>query len=248
MVDKAIFVSSGGTDALMRRMEVLTNNLANATTPGFRADFTTSKQTKAGSGVKSSRLYSSVGSTWSDFSHGPVTATGRDLDVAISGEGMLAVQSRNGKEGYTRAGNLHVRNGFLVTGAGHLVLGIAGGVIPVPEDAVQLKIAEDGSVSVKIRGGSTESIVGRMKLVNPEIHELDKGDDGLLYPKGNGSSFRMNEKVRLMSGALEGSNVNTVKALTDLVELSRQFEMQSRLMKSVQENAEKANQVMSLPV
>lgn len=125
-------------------------------------------------------------------------------------------------------------------------LGSGGGVISVPEQAERLSIAADGSVSVKLKGVMDPTVVGRIKLVNPPDGSLHKGTDGLIYPVNEGVTVEEDEKVRLIPGALEGSNVNTVKALTDLVEVSRQFEMQARLMKSIQENADNANGIISL--
>jgi len=247
MVDKAVYVSNSGTENLMHRMEILTNNLANSSTTGFKADYSSPTQTKVGKdNTAGTRIYSGIANTWSDFSEGPVTATGRDLDVALNGKGFIAVQSASGREGYTRAGNLHIRDNLLVTGAGQLVIGTSG-VISIPAAAERVSLSSDGTVTAKIRGATDPVRIGRIKLVNPAIQNLQKGDDGLIYPAAGQPGAQQDNKVRLTAGALEGSNVNAVKALTDLVDLSRQFEMQSRLMKAVQENADHANQVMVLP-
>ncbi|RDI39959.1 flagellar basal body rod protein FlgF [Aquicella lusitana] len=245
MVDKALFIGSSGAKDSMHELEILANNLANITTTGFRADHEVIKQVPINENNKQTRFYSSVDKSFSNFEPGPITETGRDLDVAISGQGFIAVQSKSGQEAFTRAGDLQLKNGFLTTQAGDLVLG-SSGVVNVPDQAQRIALGQDGTITVKIAGQTDMVNIDRIKLVNPDISKLHKGIDGLFY-LAEGESARQDNSVRVRPGALEGSNVNAVEALTDLIELSRRFEMHTHLMKDFKDNASKANQILSLP-
>jgi flagellar basal-body rod protein FlgF len=244
MTDKAIFIGMSGAKTSMHELEIVTNNLANANTTGFRADYEVAKQNPINNDPKQTRVFSTINRTYTDFQSGPTINTGRDLDVALSGgKGFIAVQGKGGKEGYTRAGDLQIVNGTLVTRSGDLVIG-NGGVINIPQ-AEKLNIAADGSISIRLAGNPQMIPVDRIKLVSPELTQLSKGEDGLFYMQ-NGESVKMDEKLRIAHGALEGSNVNTVETLTKLIELSRHFEVHTNLMKTMQENATKANQILEL--
>ena len=244
MVDKALFLGTNGAKAAMHRLELITNNLANVSTTGFRADYEMMKNNQVGKNDKSSRAYSEISGTFSDFHQGPILKTGRDLDVAISGDGFIAVQTAAGKEAYTRAGDLQIKNGLIMTQAGEVVLG-NGGVMNV-SGALRVNVGADGTVSLQRRGETTMSVANRIKLVKPKVADLKKGPDGLFYSL-NGSAMRQDDSVKLVTGAIEGSNVNPVETLTSLIDLSRNFEMNTNLMKSIESNAQKANELLSLP-
>ena len=244
MVDKALFIDSSGARDTMRQIEMLTNNLANATTTGFRADYETIKTLSASENKNETRFYSSIDKSYSDFTPGPVTETGRDLDVAVNGPGFLVVQSKSGREGMTRAGDLQLKNSFLTTPDGNLVL-VNSGVIRLPENAQRILIGQDGTVSAKVPGQVELTPVDRIRLVNPPVQQLAKGDDGLFYlPEGE--SIRPDHSLRVTAGSLEGSNVNAVKALVDLIEISRRFETHTNLMKEFKDSAGKANQLLNV--
>ena len=248
MVDKALFIGTSGAKDSMHELQLITNNLANSSTTGFRADYETSKPYQVDKNGEQTRAYAVLNQAYSDFKHGPIYNTGRDLDVAISGDGFIAVQSASGAEGYTRAGNLQIKDGFLETQTGQLILGV-NGVIAIPKDADRISIGGDGSVSAQLKGSNDIVTINRMKLTNPPTSQLQKGADGLFYMSGDDavSSLPLDEKVRLSVHALEGSNVSTVEMLTDLIDLSRKFELHTNLMKSVQDNASRANQILEVP-
>ena len=187
-----------------------------------------------------------VDSYGTDFSQGPIATTGRDLDIAIQGDGFIAVQAPDGTEAYTRAGDLRVEaGGLLSTGAGHLVIG-DGGPVAIPPNS-SLLIGKDGTISIQPigQGPETYSIVDRIKLVNPEVASLQKGSDGLLR-MADGETAAPDANVSIMSGALEQSNVNVAKTLVNMIELARQYEMQVNVIKTTQENADTAAQLMRL--
>lgn len=248
MVDKALFLGSNGAGSSMHQLEIVTNNLANVNTTGFREDYEAVKQfqMKDKSG-NPARTFAASGQTFSDFRPGPMIQTGRNLDVAVSGKGFIAVQSKmKGKEGYTRAGDLQLTtDGFLTTRSGDFVMG-SGGPIQIPQ-STNINIGADGSISAIVKGQTTPITVSRIKLVDPPISDMQKGTDGLFYLTSDAGTIKQSDLVKLVPGAIEGSNVNPVETLTSLIELSRQFQMHTNLMKNIEDNATKANQLLQLP-
>jgi flagellar basal-body rod protein FlgF len=180
------------------------------------------------------------------FDQGPMMATGRPLDVAVRGAGWIAVEGSDGKEAYTRAGNLQTNaNGLLQTAGGLNVVG-DGGPLAVPPDN-RVTIAPDGTVSTVPLFGvpNNVSVVGRIKLVNPPESELVRGADGLFRLK-SGNPADTDETVKLASETLEGSNVNPVDAMVSMISLARQFEMQIKMLQTADTNASKASQILSM--
>lgn len=243
-MDKALYVGMGGQTNALSQLKILTNNLANVNSVGFRADYEVMKQNHVQADSMETRVYSSVGGSYTDFKSGPVLRTGRDLDVAILNQGMFAVQSKNGQEGYTRAGNFDIsKDGFLTTAAGDMVLG-ATGAIHIPE-VQRVQIGEDGTVSVLPMGEVNMVTVGKLKLVNPDLKTLRKGADGLFYPSNN-AKLADDNAIRVASGSLEGSNVNPVDTLVKLIDLSRHYEIHSNFIKNLAEQAAEANKLLDL--
>jgi flagellar basal-body rod protein FlgF len=245
-MDEMIYVAMTGAKQTEYAQSINTNNLANISTTGFRADLHSfSSVPIEGPGVDS-RVNTVVESYGTDFTRGPVANTGRDLDVAIQGSGFLAVQGADGEEAYTRAGDLRINaGGLLTTGAGHLVVG-DGGPVAIPPNS-SLLIGTDGTISLQPlgQGPETLAIVDRIKLVDPDVSALRKGSDGLLR-LANGATADADAGVRVISGALEQSNVNIAKTMVNMIELSRQYEMQVNVMKTSKENADAAAQLMRI--
>lgn len=245
MVDTAIFTSSAGAKTSLGAMRHVANNLANANSVGFRADYETFAKFTKTELVSKTRVMPITEQAYTDMSAGPITFTGRELDVAIDGPGFIAVQSRQGQEAYTRAGNLQISpHGFLVNGKGDLVLE-TGGAISVPPLAF-VNINKFGEVYAHVAGEPSTAItqIGKIKLVEIDGDKVSKGEDGLYYPS-NGTVAAESGKVKLVPESLEGSNVEIIRALTDMVEHSRHYDMHTKLMKSVDENAAKANELLS---
>ncbi len=244
MVDKALFIDSSAAYDSMRQLEILSNNLANLGTIGFRADHEVFKPITIGNDPKQVRVYSSLDKTFSNFEPGSSITTARDLDVAIAGPGFIAIQTKAGLEGYTRAGDLQLRSGFLTTRSGDFVKG-SSGVIKIPNETERVIIGADGSVSAKVPGQIDFVTVNHIKLTNPPLEKLEKGIDGNFYlPEGE--TAKPDANIKLTPGTLESSNVNAIQTLTDLIELSRNFEFHTNLMKQFTDNAAKANQLLSL--
>ncbi len=245
-MDEMVYLAMTGAKQTEYAQAINSNNLANVSTTGFRADLHSfSSAPIDGPGVDS-RVNAVVESYGTDFSQGAVTSTGRNLDIAIQGSGFLAVQSADGSEAYTRAGDLRIGSGGLLeTGAGLLVMGNGGPVAIPPNNS--LLIGTDGTVSVQPIGQGPETLaaVDRIKLVNPDTRLLAKGADGLLrLPDDEIASA--DSFVRLTAGALEQSNVNVAKTLVNMIELSRQYEMQVNVIRTAKEDADAAARMMQL--
>ena len=242
-MDEMVYIAMTGAKQTEYAQAINSNNLANISTTGFRADLHAfSSAPIDGPGVDS-RVNAVVDSYGTDFSQGSVANTGRDLDVAIQGRGFIAVQAPDGSEAYTRAGDLRIGSGGLLTnGAGHLVIGDGGPVAIPPNNS--LLIGVDGTISIQPLGKApaTLSVVDRIKLVNPDTVLLQKGGDGLLHMR-DGEVAAADASVSLTTGALEQSNVNAAKTLVNMIELSRHYEMQVNLIKTSKENADAAAQL-----
>ena len=242
-MDRLIYTSMSGAKYLLERQATLANNLANAGTTGFRADTVGLRAVPAVSPQAGTRVFTVETTTGADFSQGPMTATGRTLDVAVQGQGWLAVQTSDGSEAYTRNGALQVgADGVLQLPNGLQVQG-TGGPISIPADATSVLIAADGTVSVKAASSKTPTTVGQLKLVNPPISDLTKGTDGLFRTQ-SGAPADADASVKVADGTLEGSNVNVVEAMVGMIAASRQFEMQMKMLSTAEQNEQKASSVV----
>jgi flagellar basal-body rod protein FlgF len=241
-MDRMIYVAASGVRATMQRQEVLSNNLANVNTPGYRAESVAFRVAPvAGEGLPT-RAFVAESTPGADFTPGVITTTGRTLDVAVQGQGLFAVQGSDGVEGYTRNGGFTINDqGQMVTHAGQAVLG-DGGPISVQPGSV-LSIAADGSISAATPGSKSVTPVGRLKLVNPPTTDLARGTDGLFRLKAGGEA-PPDIKVKVASGAIESSNVNAVEAMVGMITLARQFEMQMKLMQTADAAARKGAQLL----
>lgn len=248
-MDKMIYVAMSGAKAAATRQDTVAHNLANVNTIGFRAQLTAYRTApQQGPGLPT-RAYSVESTPMADMKPGPIQQTGRKLDVALQSNGFLVVQDAAGQEAYTRSGHLEVSSeGILVTAGGRTVVG-DGGPISIPPDN-EIMIADDGTVSAVPLSGSRASAVsvGRIKLVDlPEDDPsvtLTRGDDGL-FRASDGSSLQVGENVRIASGALEGSNVNPVEMLVNMITVGRQFDLQMKLLQNADANARAADQLLS---
>jgi flagellar basal-body rod protein FlgF len=243
-MDRFLYISMSGAKETLRAQTANNHNLANASTTGFRADMSAFQTREvAGSGY-ASRAYATNSTTGWNSTQGALVSTGRDLDVGINGAGWIAVMGKDGREAYTRAGDLRVdTNGFLMTGAGHQVMG-EGGPISVPPNT-SLMIGGDGTISVIPlgQGPETTAMVGRIKLVNPPDAEMTRGEDGL-FRSANGADLPPDASVKLTTGTLETSNVNVADAMVNMIELSRRFDLQVKAMRTAEENASSAAQLL----
>lgn len=246
-MDRSLYIAMSGAKQTLLAQAANANNLANTQTTGFKSDLEQFRSRPLTGAGYPSRVYAMNEKPWLDFSPGATQTTGNDLDVAIKGEGYLAVQGADGKEAYSRAGDLRVTpEGVLETGAGLQVLGQDGPILIPP--AEKLTIGGDGTISIIPLGAgnaTTQVEVGRIKLVKVAPENLEKGNDGLLHSK-DGNPVAASVDVALASGVLEGSNVNAITAMVDMIELARNFELQTKVMKSVDENAAAGTKLMQM--
>lgn len=245
-MDRMLYVSMSGAKQTMLAMAANSHNLANVNTTGYKADFSAFRSMPVfGEGLPS-RVYAMAERPGVDLASGMINSTGRELDMAIKGDGWIAVQASDGTEAYTREGNLQVsENGLLTTGTGHLVLGNSGPIAIPP--AQKIEIAADGTISIHPLGQAPNAlaVVDRIKLVKPEHNKMEKDTDSLMHLK-NGGVADPDATVSLVSGALESSNVNPVEALVTMISLSRQFELQMKAMKTVGDNESSSSQMLRL--
>jgi flagellar basal-body rod protein FlgF len=245
-MDRLIYTAMTGAKHVFMQQAGTANNLANASTVGFKAMEHRFRAVPVQGDGMPTRAFVVDASVSDVLDEGPMLATGRNLDVAVNGRGWIALQLPDGSEAYTRAGGLGVDvNGVLQTSSGFAVAG-DGGPITVPPDN-RIEIAPDGTVSVVPTFGTpnTANAIGRIKLVNPPASELVRGADGL-FRQRNGQAAPVDANVKLSSGTLEGSNVNVSDAMVNLISLSRQFEMQIKMMQTADTNAQRADQLLSL--
>lgn len=246
-MDKFLYVAMSGARETMRAQAINSHNLANATTVGFRAELAAVTTKSAGEGARDdARVYATITETGWSRAAGPLQSTGRDMDVAVEGDGWIAVQAPDGTEAYTRAGDLRLDpTGAVRNGAGHPVLS-DGGPLVIPPHA-SMVIGGDGAISIVPlgQGPETNARVGRIKLVKPDAAQMVRGADGLFRMK-DGSSAAPDASVRVVAGALEGSNVNVADAMVQMIELSRQFDMHMKTLRTVEENARNSASLIRL--
>jgi flagellar basal-body rod protein FlgF len=243
-MDRGLYVAMTGAKQIMQAQAVNNNNIANSNTTGFRADtYAFASQPIYGPGY-ATRVNAVAGDGGTDFSSGVINSTGQPLDVAINGKGFIAVQGADGKEGYTRDGDLHItESGALITAAGLPVLSETGPVNVPP--STQVTIGSDGTISVVPLGlsAAAQSQVDRIKLVNPPTRDLAKGADGLLRLKAGGIA-KTDEAVTLTTGVLESSNVNAAQSLVNMIQLQRLYEFQIKSITSSDTNEQSAERLM----
>lgn len=245
-MDRLLYIAMTGAREMTLAQAKSANNLANTGTTGFKADLAQARAMPIfGQGLPS-RAFVMTERPGTDFDYGSLITTGNDLDVAVKGEGFLAVQDANGAEAYTRAGEFRINSaGFLETSGGRLVLG-NGGPIQVPANE-KIDIGADGTVSVRPQGAPANAVVvlDRLRLVNPDLTTLRKGEDGL-FRQENGAPVLPDANVQVVQGALESSNVNAVEEMVDMITLARQFEVNVKMMRLSEDNDASLERLMQI--
>lgn len=245
-MDRLIYTAMSGAKQIMEQQSTTAHNLANVSTTGFRAQLDTFRAIPVVSNGLPTRTFVVDSTIGTDFRAGPIQQTGRTLDLAVQGPGWLAVERADGTEGYTRSGSLKVNeNGVLQTENGLNVLSDAGPITIPPN--VKISFAKDGTISSVDAGnvpGATIEIA-RLKLVNPDIANLERSSDGMFVTKDR-LPADADANVGVISGAIEGSNVNVVDAMVNMISLARQFELNMKMLKDADSNAAKADQFLAL--
>ncbi|MFN4328611.1 MAG: flagellar basal-body rod protein FlgF [Limnobacter sp.] len=244
-MDKLVYLAAQAAKGTMARQDNIANNLANVNTPGFRQQlmaFQAAPVMGEGSGTRAFATETSVGY---DTTPGQIQATGRDLDVAVQGKGWFAVTAPNGTEAYTRNGSFEIdATGNLVTQEGYAVIGTAGPINVPPNHRVSFEA--DGTVSaIPLTGEPTVVNLGQLKLVDAEDTPMVRSDDGLFRAK-NGQELEDNPEVRIAGGFIEGSNVNAVDMMVQMIAAARQYETQMKMISTAQENDRAANSLYGM--
>jgi flagellar basal-body rod protein FlgF len=250
-MDRMIYTAMSGSSQALEQQAIVANNLANASPTGFRAQLATFRAVPLSFGDGSSvnddttRTFVLSSTPGADYTPGPIQQTGNPLDVAVQGPGWLAVQTADGNEAYTRAGNLHIdQNGQLVNATNLPVIG-NGGPLAVPPGS-EITIGKDGTVSALTPGNPPTAIavIDQLKLVNPDPQTMTRGDDGL-FRTTDGNPAPADPTVTLAPDSLEGSNVNPVNAMVAMITNARQFQMQTNLLENADKNDQSANELLS---
>lgn len=247
MIDKALYIAMTGASASLRAQAGVAQNLANADTVGFQETLTsTTAAPVTGQGL-SSRVAAVQRNLGVSSAPGQIINTGGELDVALHQDRWLAVQAPDGSTAYTRAGDLKMSvNGVLTTAGGLPVLDAGGAPLSIPPYQ-SLTIGSDGTVSIIPQGqtASTITAAGRLQVVSAKTTDLVRGDDGLMRAAAGADAPPPAAGASLVSGAVEGSNVQATSMLVSMIQLSRQFEMQVRVLQSGDENARAGNSLLS---
>jgi len=245
-MDRIIYTAAGGAARVLEQQAVISNNMANVSTTGFREQMAIYRSVPVvGQPGLPTRVSTVTATPTSNFEQGVMAETGHALDLAVTGDGWFSVQTPEG-EAYTRAGELAVsQDNLLVTQQGYPVLSNDGGPIEIPERG-SVSFSGDGQISALGAGDNPGDIqqLGQLKLVNPPVASMQRGDDGL-YRLADGEAAPADPQVRMISGFVEKSNVNPAEAMVGMIANARRFEMQMKIIQDASSNAERANSILS---
>lgn len=250
-MDHAIYTAMGAASQTLDQQAVTASNLANASTPGFRAQLNALRAVPVNGWSLPTRTLVAASTPGADMSQGAMDYTERPLDVAVQQDGWLAVRTADGSEAYTRNGNMQISPTGTLTVQGNPVMG-DGGPIVIPQ-GTEITIAADGSITGLNAGDSPNATVqlGKLKLVRATGQELQRSDDGMFRPTAStqatrGAALQADATMQVMPGVLEGSNVKPVETMVDMIANARRFEMQMKVITNVDENEQKANQLLNM--
>ena len=246
-MDRSLYIAMSGAKQTLLAQTANANNLANAQTVGFKSDLEQFRSMPVYGPGHPTRVYAMAERPGTDMAPGAIQTTGRELDVAINGDGWIAVQGEDGRESYTRAGDFRLTTtGLLQTGTGLQVLGNDGPIAIPPAD--KLEIGRDGTISIIPLGDNASTLVevDRIKLVNAPLEKLEKLSNGQIHLKQGEKPLIADAKVKLIQGSLESSNVNAIDAMVEMIELARNFELQVKVMQTADENSGASAKLMQM--
>lgn len=251
-MDRMIYTAMSGASQTLDLQAVTSSNLANVSTPGFKAQLAAFRAVPIDGPTLATRSLVSASTPGADFSPGRLNYTERTLDVAVEPKGWLAVSLPDGSEAYTRNGNMQISPQGILTINGNPVVG-EGGPIAIPENA-QLTLGTDGTLTALNAGDQPNATVpiGRLKIAQAQGNMLRRGDDGLFRPTAavvqqlGSPVLPADPLMRVMPGVLEESNVNPVQSMVEMINHARRFEMQMKEISHAEQNEQKANQLLSL--
>lgn len=242
-----LYIAASGAKQDLLGTAIRANNLANAQTNGFKAQLEQARAMPAfGEGLPT-RVFAMTESPTNNYEGGSMIQTDRNMDLAIQGDGWFAVMDAQGQEAYTRGGSMQLSSeGVLEDGHGRAVMGDAGPLsLPIPLS--NINFASDGIVSVRPLGAPETVLeeVGKLKMVNPDVRNMERGTDGL-YRLKDGTQADEDLTVRIRTGMLEGSNVNPVEEMVSMITLQRHYELQVKLMKKADSLSTRGNEILRI--
>ena len=244
MIDRFAFTAMTGAKHAMGQLATTTHNMANLQTPGFREMLSMFRAVPVVGASADSRSFVVDSTPGADWTPGTVSPTGNPLDLAIQDQGLFVIRRSDGQEAYTRAGKFHLdAQGFLVNSAGLPVLDNEGSEIQIPQGSKDIQFSSNGTIRVTLPGQMFETTVGRLKLVNPLPHTLERLPDGLF---GTTEELDASADVQVLQGSLEGSNVNAAQAMVQMIAQNRLFDLNIRLVQAAEQNSKTAGTLMSL--
>ena len=245
-MDRMLYVAMSNARQMFHAQHMASNNLANASTTGFKRDLDSVRAMPLYGPGLPTRVFAMTERSGTDLSSGAMQETGNPLDLALDENGWFAVIAPDGTEAYTRAGNFRLTaNGLLTTQEGLPVLG-EGGPVAIPQSS-DIVFGTDGTVSVRPLGQESNALaqVDRLRLVRPDPSMLEKGADGLFRMR-DGSTAPLDAEVTVMQGVLEGSNVNVVEEMISMMNYQRQYELAVKAMNTANETATASAQLMRM--
>ncbi len=246
-MDKMLWIAASGASQDLLATGVRANNLANAQTTGFKAMMAQARAMPAYGDGMPTRVFAMTESPANRYDAGAFVQTNRDLDIAVEGNGWFAVIDKDGNEAYTRNGSLQMGvNGELLDTRGNQIVGEAGPIfLPIPLSNVN--IAGDGTIAVRPQGAPVTVLepVARIKLVSPDLDQLQRSHDGL-FRLPDGEQAEQDLTVGLRTGFLEASNVNPIEEMMGVIQSQRHYEMQVKFMKKAEELDMRGNRLMMI--
>jgi len=244
-MDRLVFAAMTGARSALGQMAITANNLANASTPGFREQIAAFRAVPMGGDGANTRAFALDTTPGSNFQAGVFESTGNPFDVALQGDGFFVVRRPDGREALTRAGNFRTNlAGELITASGLPVLGDAGPIV-IPPNSSPPQIGDDGTVVVFDGTSPQPQILGKLRLVKPDPKALSRSGDGL-FEVANVQSLTSDPSLAAKQGFVEGSNVSVAAAMVALVGQQRLFDLNVKMIQNADANARSANGIMTL--
>ncbi|BAC24188.1 flgF [Wigglesworthia glossinidia endosymbiont of Glossina brevipalpis] len=245
-MDKAIYTAMNAAISYADRHSINANNLSNISTSGFKFHIPSSKYITVRGDSFITRVFPTATTSTHNKNPGNVNYSGNNLDVAILGEGWLAIQLEDGSEGYTKNGHIKINEEGKLTIKNFPVIGSENGALEVTPGS-DLTISSDGTISAIGPGESSKSItsVGKLKLAKSDLNDLELNENGIFISKNN-KILQSDESIRLIPNAFEESNVSAVDSIIKIIDDSRNFEMQMKLISNISENSKISNQILTI--
>ncbi|MGF1721814.1 flagellar basal body rod protein FlgF [Vibrio kyushuensis] len=241
-MDRMIYTAASGAGRVFTAQQVAANNLANLNTHGFRADMERAEAFAVQGAAYDTRALVKAETSGTRFDIAPLQQTDRPLDLALRTEGFFAVEMEDGGEAYTRAGNVERSQDGDLTINGLPLIGNDGQQINVPL-YTSIEFGDNGSINIVPEGEILAIEIGQVKLVNPDTADLRKLENGLFRGE-DPFAPALEGEVAMVSGFLEQSNVVAVEEMVSSMNLSRNFEMQLKMMQTAEKIAEAGNRLL----